>query len=192
MAKKHEFRPDKPRTNWLNHLLLTKQQQKTVLKWSLYAILLVIISVVQDVLLSPVRLLGATTELVPCVIFLICLLEGSQSGSIFSLIASLLYLFSGTAPGPYSMVAITFLSIGVCIFRQAFLQESFLAVLLCCAVAMVLYELVNFAFGLFLALTPFSRIYGFLTTAALSLLAVPLLYPLLKSISAIGGPSWKE
>ncbi len=192
MAKKYEFRPDKPRTNLLHHLLLTKQQQKTVLKWTLYTALLIVVSVVQDVLLSPVRLLGATTELVPCAIFLICLLEGSHSGSIFSLVASLLYLFSGTAPGPYSMVAITFLSVGVCIFRQAFLQESFFAALLCCGAAMVLYELVNFVFGLFLALTPFSRIYGFLITAALSLLAAPIFYPILKAISAIGGQTWKE
>ena len=192
MAKKYEFRPDKPRTNLLHHLLLTKQQQKTVLKWTLYAALLLVISVVQDVLLSPVRLLGATTELVPCAIFLICLLEGSQSGSLFSLVASLLYLFSGTAPGPYSMVAITFLSVGVCIFRQAFLQQGFFATLLCCGTAMALYELVNFFFGLFLALTPLSRIYGFLITAALSLLAVPFLYPILKAISTTGGLSWKE
>lgn len=192
MAKKYDFQPDKPRTSLLQHLLLTKQQQKTVLKWSLYAVLLLVLSVVQDVLLSPVRLLGATTDLVPCGIFLICLLEGSHSGSVFSLVASILYLFSGTAPGPYSMVAITFLSVGVCMFRQAFLQESFLAAFLCCAVAMTLYELVNFAFGLFLALTPFSRIFGFLVTAILSLLAVPVLYPVLKAISTIGGPSWKE
>lgn len=192
MAKKYEFRPDKPRTSLLQHLLLTKQQQKTVLKWTLYAVLLLIISVVQDVLMSPVRIFGATTELVPCTIFLICLLQGSHSSSIFALVASLLYLFSGTAPGPYSMVAITFLSIAASIIRQAFLQESFFAALLCCAAAMVLYELVNFAFGLFLSLTPFARIHAFLITAIISLLAVPVLYPILKAISTIGGPSWKE
>ena len=192
MAKKHEFRPDKPRTSLLQHLLLTKQQQKTVLKWTLYAVVLLVISVVQDVLLSPVRIFGATTELVPCTIILICLLEGSHSSSIFALIASLLYLFSGTAPGPYSMVAITFLSIAASIIRQAFLQEGFFAAFLCCAAAMVLYELVNFAFGLFLALTPFGHIHAFLITAAISLLAVPVLYPVLKAISTTGGPSWKE
>lgn len=192
MAKKHEFRPDKPRTSLLQRLLLTRQQQKTVLKWTLYAVLLLVISVVQDVLMSPVRIFGATTELVPCTIFLICLLEGSHPSSIFALVASLLYLFSGTAPGPYSMVAITFLGITASMIRQAFLQESFFAALLCCAVAMALYELFNFAFGLFLALTPFSRIHAFLITAAISLLAVPVLYPILKAISTIGGPSWKE
>jgi len=192
MAKKQEFRPDKSRISWLDHLILTKQQQKTFLKWSLYALLLVALSVIQDVLLSPVRLLGATTELVPCGIFLICIIEGTQSGSVFALVSSLLYLFSGTAAGPYSMVAITFLSVAVCMFRQAFLQEGFFAALLCCTVAMTVYELVNFVFGLFLALTPPSRFYGFMITTALSLIAVPVLYPLLKAINTIGGKSWKE
>ena len=192
MAKKQEFRPDKPSTSLLSHLILTRKQQKALLKWVFYGMLLVLLSVIQDVLLSHFRLLGATTELVPCGIFLICILEGTHNGSVFALVSSLLYLFSGTAPGPYSMVAITFLSILVCIFRQAYLQESFSSAFLCVAIAMVLYVLVNFAFGLFLGLTPLSRIHGFLITAALSLLFVPVLYPILKAIGAFGGHSWKE
>ena len=192
MAKKYEFRPDKPRVSLLSHLMLTKLQQKRLLKWTLYALLLILLSVVQDVLLSRVRIFGATTELVPCAIFLICVLEGTHSGSVFSLIAGLLYLFSGTAPGIYSMVFITFLSVGVCIFRQVFLQPSFSAAFLCCGIAMLLYEVLNFAFGLFLSLTHFSRIGGFLVTTILSLIAVPILYPIFKAIGAIGGQAWNE
>ncbi len=192
MAKKSEFRPDRSRNTLLSHLILTPLQRKKVLKWGLYALVLVFLSVVQDVLLSQVRIFGATTELVPCAVFLICVLEGAQNSCIFALVSSLLYLFSGTAAGPYSMVAITFLCIGVCVLRQAFLQASFPAAMLCVAVAMLVYELVNFLFGLFLGLTLFSRIHGFLVTAALSLLAAPVLYPLFKSIGAIGGQSWKE
>lgn len=191
MAKKNEFRPDKPQTSLLSHFVLTQQQQRTALKWGLYGVLLLFVSVVQDVLLSQVRLLGATTELIPCVIFLICIMEGSEKGSIFALVTSLLYLFSGTAPGPYSMVAITFCGVGVSIFRQAYLQESFSSAMLCTAVAMITYVLTNFAFGLFLGLTPLTRFYGFLITAGLSLLAVPVLYPLLKAIGKIGGQLWK-
>ncbi|MBR2937172.1 MAG: hypothetical protein IKB80_01555 [Oscillospiraceae bacterium] len=192
MAKKQDFRPDKPTTSLLSHLILTKKQQKTLLKWVFYGLLLVALSVVQDVLLSQVRLLGATTELVPCAIFLICILEGTHTGSVFALISGLLYLFSGTAPGPYSMVAITFYSIFVCIFRQAYLQESFSSACLCTAMAMVAYVLTNFLFGLFLGLTPLSRIFGFLVTAVLTLLTVPVLYPVLKAIGAFGGYQWKE
>lgn len=192
MRKKYEFQPDKPRASLLTHLILTQAQQKTLWKWFLYGFVLLSLSVLQDVLLSQFRLMGATTELVPCAIFLISILEGSYSGSLFSLIASLLYLFTGTAPGPYAMVSITFLSILVSIFRQAYLHPGFLAALLCTAVAMTMYELVNFAFGIFLGLTILQRIHGFLVTAGLSVLAVPILYPLTKAIRAIGGSSWKE
>ena len=192
MAKKQDFRPDKPSTSLLSHLILTKKQQKTLLKWVFYSAILVFLSVIQDVLLSKARIWGATTELIPCAIFLICILEGAETGSVFSLIASLLYFFSGTAPGPYSMVAITFFAIGVCIFRQAFLQESFSSAFLCAAVAMILYVLCNFAFGLFLGLTTGARIFGFLLTALLTLPSVPILYPIFKAIGSFGGQQWKE
>ena len=192
MAKKQEFRPDKPSTSLLSRLILTRKQQKNLLKWVFYGALLVLLSVIQDVLLSRVRIFGATSELVPCAIFLICILEGSHTGSLFALIAGLLYLFSGTAPGPYSMVAITFFGIGACILRQAYLQESFSSAFLCTGIAMLLYVLTNFFFGLFLGLTTFSRIFGFLITVVLSLVAVPVLYPVMKAINAFGGNIWKE
>lgn len=191
MAKKYEFRPDKPKFSLLTHLILSPNQQRKLLKWGLYAALLVFLSVLQDVVLSQVRIFGATTELIPCAIFLICIMEGTQQGSIFALVASLLYLFSGTAPGVYSMVAITFCAVGVCILRQAYLQERFSSAMICVTIAMVCYVLTNFIFGLFLGLTVWGRFHGFIITAILSLLAVPALYPLLKAIGKIGGQLWK-
>ena len=192
MAKKYEFRPDKPKFSLLTFLVLAPSQRRSLLKWGLYAALLVFLSVLQDVALSRVRIFGATTELIPCAIFLICIVEGVQQGSVFSLTASLLYLFSGTAPGVYSMVAITFCAVGVCILRQAYLQERFSSAMLCVSLAMILYVLVNFIFGLFLGLTVWSRFHGFLITAVLSLLSVPVLYPVCKAIGKIGGQLWKE
>ena len=192
MAKKYEFRPDKPKFSLLSYLVLAQSQRRSLLKWGLYAAVLVALSVLQDVALSRVRLMGASTELVPCAIFLICVLEGVDRGCVFSLVASLLYLFSGTAPGIYSMVAITFCAVGVCAFRQAYLQERFSSAMLCVSVAMLLYVLVNFVFGLFLGLTILSRFHGFLITAGLSLVCVPVLYPLFKAIGKIGGQLWKE
>ena len=73
MAKRNEFKPDKPRSGVLSKLFLTQLQRRSLLKWGIYALLLLVLSVVQDVLLCRVRLFGATTELVPCTIFLICL-----------------------------------------------------------------------------------------------------------------------
>ena len=109
--RKYEFRPDKLRSTLANKLYLTPKQRKTILRWFLLAVLLVVFSVLQDVILCRLRIFGASTDLVPCGIFLICILEGMERGSIFCLIASLLYLFSGTAPGAYCVVLITFLAI---------------------------------------------------------------------------------
>ena len=87
MARKVEFKPDKPRTSLLNKLYLTQKQRRSLLKWVLYTLVLVFLSVLQDVLLCRMDILGATTELVPCGIFLICLLEGTESGCIFALVS---------------------------------------------------------------------------------------------------------
>lgn len=192
MALKKEFKSDKPHSGFWGKLYLTKKQRKELLKWSLYGALLLLLSLLQDVVLCRIHLLGATTELVPVGIFLICILEGAESGSIFALVSSLLYLFSGTAAGPYSMVFITALAVGVTIFRQAYLQKGVAAAILCAGVAMFVYEILQFLMGLFLGLTIPVRLLGFVITASLSVIAIPLLYPIALSIGTIGGETWKE
>ena len=192
MAKKYSFKPDRNKTNILSKLYLTQTQRRTILKWSLYGLMLLVLSLLQDVVLCRFRIGGSTTELLPCAIFLICLIEGSESGSIFALVAASLYLFSGSAPGVYSLIFITILGIGVTILRQAYFQKGFMAALVCVAGAMFVYELLVFAIGLFLGLTVFGRIFGFLLTAGLSLISVPILYPIVLAIASIGGQTWKE
>lgn len=190
MAKKYEFKSDKPYSGFWGKLLLTRLQRRAALKWLLYALVLVVLSVVQDVLLCRVQVFGATTELVPCGIFLICVLEGLESGSVFSLAASLVYLFSGSAAGVYSVVFITATAVAVTWLRQSYLQSGFSAAMLCTAAAMLVYELVVFAIGAFLGLTTLSRIGSFCVTALLTTVAAPVLYPILKAIG--GGDIWRE
>lgn len=190
MAKNYEFKPDKPYSGFWEKLLLTRLQRKALLKWSLYALALLVLSVVQDVLLSRLRIFGATTELVPCAIFLICLLEGLERGCVFALVASLAYLFSGTAAGVYSVVFITALAVGVTWLRQSWLQRGFGAALLCTGLAMVVYELATWAFGTFLGLTSLFRVGSFLVCAVLTLVTVPVMYPVFKAIG--GSEIWRE
>lgn len=192
MGLKKDFKSDKPYSGFWGKLYLTPKQRKSLLKWTLYGVLLVVLSLLQDAVLCKFRVLGATTELVPVGIFVICLLEGAESGSIFALVASLVYLFSGTAAGPYTMLFVTVLAIGVCIWRQAFLQKGFGAALVCAGTATVALQLLQFLMGLFLQVTIPSRITGFLITAGLSILAIPVLYPIALSIETIGGETWKE
>lgn len=190
MARKYEFRPDKPYSGFLGKILLTRLQRKTLLKWCLYTLVLVVLSVLQDVLLCRFHIFGATTELVPCGIFLICILEGTERSCIFALLASLFYLFSGSSAGIYSIVLVTALAVGIPWLRQSYLQKGFGSAMLCTAVAMAVYELATFAFGTFLGMTTFPRIGRFLLTAVITTPAAPALYPILKAIG--GGDVWKE
>ena len=192
MAKKYEFKPHKPRASLLSKLFLTQKQRQNLLKWGLYALVLVILSVLQDVLLCRVRLLGGTTELVPCGIFLICLLEGTEAGCVFSLIASCLYLFSGSAAGNFVIVLITVIAFVTCMVRQSYFQAGFGAALICTLGAMLLFELSVFSIVAFFGQTYTGRIGIFLLTALYTTLAAPILYPILRLIGKIGGETWKE
>lgn len=192
MGKKYEFRPDKPRSGFLSKLYLTQKQRRSLLKWCLYGAVLLVLSILQDVVFCRMRILGASTELVPCGIFLICILEGIHTGSVFALVASLVYLFSGTAPGAYAMVLLVVLAVVICVFRQTYLQKDFSSVMLCTGVGLLAYELTVFVMGLFLGLTTPDRIVGFCITALLSGIAAPILYPIAVSIRSLGGEVWKE
>ena len=190
--KKQEFRPDRFRNDTLGKLLLTKKQRQTVLRWTLYSLVCLIGLIVQDVVMSRVSVFGGTTDLVPALIFAVCVLQGGESSCIFALTASVIYQFSGSAPGPYSIVLITFLSVIAAIFRQGYLRKGFSSLMLCCTVGLFLYELAIFGIGVFLGYTMGARFPVFLITAALTLVVLPVVYPILLSIGKIGGATWKE
>lgn len=192
MARKKEFKPDQKGTPFLKRLYLTPRQRKTLLKWVLYSVMLVALSLLQDVVFCRLNIFGATTDLVPCGIILVCLLEGAESGSVFALIASTLYLFSGTAPGAYCILFITLPAVLVSVFRQAYLRVGFSAAMLCGGVSVMVYELLVFAAGAFLGLTGGSRFGVFALTGVLSMAVLPALYPVFVAIGRIGGQGWKE
>ena len=63
---------------------------------------------------------------------------------------------------------------------------------MCAGSAMFAYELLQFLMGLFLNLTIPTRFVGFVITAAMSVVIIPILYPIALSIGTIGGEIWKE
>ena len=192
MGKKHEFRPDTHREDILGKILLTRKQRQTVLRWSLYSLICLLALLVQDVIMSRVVIWDTTTELMPCFLLAVCILQGAESGCVFALISALIYCFSGSAPGIWCIPVLTVLATVAAIFRQAYLRKGLSTLLLCLTAAMVLYELGNFGIGLFLNYTRADRLGAFFLTALLSVIAVPACYPVLMSIGKIGGETWKE
>ena len=193
MAKrKYEFRPDKTQASLLNKLYLTPTQRLNILRWFLYGVILLVLSVVQDVILCRASIFGATTALVPCAIILICVELGAERGSLFALIAALLYQFSGTAPGYYVIGLIPVFGVLSAALRQSLFRKSLSSTMLCACTAVILYEMAIFAFGLLFQSTALFRAVRFLITAGLSLLSYPILYPLVTAIEKIGEKTWKN
>ncbi len=191
LFKKHDFRPDRG-SGTLNKLYLTKKQRRILLKWLLMALALVVLCVLQDVILSRVKIWGTTVDLMAVALLLACMLQDPEYGSIFLLTASTVYSFSGSAPGYYIIALLTVIGVFFAILRHCYLHETFGSTFLCTAAALLLYEMAVFCIGLFLGNVTLSRLGVQLIKTALSLIAVPILYPILNAILRIGGKTWNE
>ncbi len=195
MARKrkvYEFKPDRQGTNFWKQLYMTRLQRMQILKWGTHAALCILLLTIQDVMMSQVRISGATTDLAVCAIFLIGLYEGTENGSLFALIASLVYLFSGSSPGAQCIALISCTTVGLNLLRQIYWRRSSGSILLCTCAAIVIYEMLNFLFGIFVGNTIWDRLGVFGLVAAFTCAAAFPLYPLVKLISKIGGETWKE
>lgn len=190
--KKIEFRPDPTGHNWADKLRLTPLQRKSVLKWMLYSAVCVAGLVLQDSMLARLRLFGGCFDVTPALIVLICVLEGSENGSLFALLASMVYVFSGTGQGHYCIAMLTLAAVLATAFRQSYLRRGAGSDLICVGGAMVLYEMAVFTAGVVQGLTYRARWGVFLMTAIISTLAAGAVYALLKYIGTIGGNAWKE
>lgn len=190
--KKIEFRPDPTGHNWADKLRLTPLQRKSVLKWMLYSAVCVAGLVLQDSMLARLRLFGGCFDVTPALIVLICVLEGSENGSLFALLASMVYVFSGTGQGHYCIAMLTLAAVLATAFRQSYLRRGAGSDLICVGGAMVLYEMAVFTAGMLQGLTYRARWGVFFMTAIISTLAAGAVYALLKYIGTIGGNAWKE
>jgi len=187
-----DFKPDVQTATWVKTVRLTRQQQLRLTRWSLYVLTVVLSVIIQDVVMSQFSILGATTDLPACAILLITVMEGTEIGSIFVLIASTLYYFSGNAPSAFCIGLLTILGVGATLFRQMYWHRSKGSIILCAAIALVGYELGLFMVGISSVLTHWGRLPVFLLTALFSCLVLIPLYSLIYKIGLIGGNTWKE
>ena len=187
-----DFKPDPNTATWLKTTRLTQQQRLRLTKWALYILTCILCLVLQDVILSQIPLFGACMDLPVCAILLITVLEGSEVGSIFVLIASIFYYFSGTAPTAVCIGLLTYTGVLATLFRQMYWHRSRGSILLCSMIALAAYEISLFITGLYRELTVFSRIGSFCLTILYSCIALIPLYSLIYKIGLIGGNTWKE
>jgi len=190
--KELDFKPDSHGSGFLKKLYLTEVQRNTFFKWGGYALTIILLLTIQDVIMSRFSIFGGTTDLAVCAILLITVIEGIETGSLFVLIASSLYYFSGSSPGPISIALLSILGIGACMFRQMYWHRSRGSIVLCSGIALMLYEMGTYVSGVAQGLTRWDRISNFAVTGLLSFLILIPLYSLINKIGLIGGNTWKE
>ena len=187
-----EFKPDGPRVSPLKSLRFTHLQWLQLLRWLGYIGICVLCLVIQDSIMSRITIFGSTTDLAVSAMLLITVLEGTEVGSVFILIASTIYYFSGSAPGPYSVGLLTLLGMGASLFRQIVWHRSRTSIVLCAGLAAIIYEISLYFTGIFMGLTSWYRLPRFLVTGLLTTLAMFPLYYFIYRIGQIGGYTWKE
>lgn len=187
-----EFRQDAQGSSLFKVIRFTRLQRLHLLRWGLYIAVCILCLVIQDVIMSRISILGATTDLMAGVLLLITVMEGSEVGSIFVILSSMVYYFSGSAPGPYVVGLLTTLGVIATVFRQQIWHRSIGSILLCTGLALLVYELGLYGVGIFLGLTRWGRIGVFVLTALLTTAVMLPLYLLLYRIGQIGGYTWKE
>lgn len=187
-----EFKPDKPRVSPLKPLRFTHLQWLQTLRWLCYIGVCVLCLVIQDTIMGRITIFGATTDLAVSAMLLITVIEGSDVGSVFILIASTIYYFSGSAPGPYSVGLLTVLGLAATFIRQVVWNRSRSSIVLCAGLAAMAYEFSLYLVGLFLGLTAWFRLPRFLLTGVLTVAAMIPLYYCIYRIGQIGGYTWKE
>ena len=190
--KEAEFKPDAQGTGFLKKLYMTEVQRNTLFKWGGYSLVIILLLTIQDVIMSRFRIFGGTTDLAVCAILLITVIEGIETGSLFVLIASSLYYFSGSSPGPVTIALLSILGIGACMFRQMYWHRSRGSIVLSAGLALMLYEMGTYLSGVMQGLTRWDRASNFAVTGAISCLGLIPLYSLINKIGLIGGNTWKE
>lgn len=188
----YEFKPDPKGTNYLKRLYMTRLQRLTILKWATFAMTGILMLVIQDVIMSQTRFSGATTDLPVAFILLVGIYEGLENGSVFALVSSLFYWFSGSAPTPICVAVLCILVILIGLFRQLYWHRSFGSIAMCVSIAIMLYEMILFVIGLMSSLTILPRASVFALTGGITCITMLPMYPLVRLISKIGGVSWKE
>ena len=191
-GKKYEFRQVKTGPDLLSKLYLTKKQRASLLKWTLFGLVMLALSLIQDVILCHVNIYGASTDLMPYAILLACMILGADTGCVFALVAASFYQFSGTAPGYYTIALIPILGTLMALLRQAYLRKGVFTNIACAAIAFFLYEMFLLGIGIISELTVVQRAGTFFVTFGITLITTPVLYPLLSRLERIGGETWNE
>lgn len=171
----------------LDKLYITPKQWLRILRWTLYSLLLLLVILLQTVVFGNRTLFGTHPDFVPVVIACVCLREGAERGGTFALLGSLFWYLTGAEQGSVCIVTLTVLPVVGSLLCRTLLADRFLPCLLITLVTLFVEQTAMFLLKLFFdGLSGMFFVRKLLPCVAVSLLAQPLVYWLVKRIAKIG------
>ncbi len=173
----------------LDKLYITPKQWMRIFRWTLYSLLFLGCMMLQTVILGKHKLFGLRPDLIPIVISCVCLREGPERGGVYALCCSLFWALSGIDQGALMILLLTVLPITASVlFRRTFVL-SFASALVCCGIILLAVHSMGFLLKLFNESARGSLYFTrLIPTVAVSLLAQPAIYGIVKCIQKIGDP----
>ena len=165
-----------------------KPKYLAVLRWARNALLVLAAFLIQSVCFGRNGLAGARLSLFPVAAVAVALCNGAEKGSLFCLIAGMMYALTGADMGTVTLVAVTLvgtLAGGAC---QIYFRQHLVPALLFGALVLILSDGVIFALKMYFGVAHLSQFYtSLLPGMGISLGSMFLAFPLSWKISRIGG-----
>lgn len=163
------------------------QKYHNFLMWVLYALLFLLVMLVQTTALGRTRFWGVKLNLIPVTIVCVAMGVGHEAGGIFGLAAAFCWYASGAEDGSAAMITFTVTGILAGYLCDSYFQPHFLSALALSLAALLFHECALFCLRFYLGTAEISLLRWVFRTAGLSLLSCPVLYPLAKFIRKAGG-----
>lgn len=154
--------------------------------WALFALLYLLVMLVQTTLFGRVRLFGVKLNLMPIVIVCIAMQVDHEAAGLFGLIAGFVWYACGADDAALSLVSYTVLAILGAWVCDNFLAKRFLSAMLLCLAATALHEGARFVLKYYLNDAPGRLLIWVPVITGLSIIPSPIIYLLAKAVRKVG------
>lgn len=162
------------------------QRNRNILMWALFALLYLLVMLVQTTLFGRLRIFGVKLNLMPVVLVCIAMQVNHEAAGLFGLIAGFVWYACGADDAALALVSYTILAILGAWISDNFLAKRFLSAMLLCLVAVLLHEGARFVLKYYLKDAPGRLLIWVPVITGLSIIPSPVIYLLAKSIRKVG------
>ncbi len=165
------------------------QKYRNTIMWVLFALLYLLVLLLQTVVLGRARILGVTPNLMPVVVVCIAMHLNHEAGGLFGLIVGFVWYAAGGDDGILAMVSFPVFAILAGWLCDNLFSRRIWSALLLSLSALLCHETAVFLLKFYLAGAEGSFLYRVPLITAVSLPACPAIYLLAKAIRKAGAPA---